>query len=414
MKSNGWLLGGALVFCFTVGAMAQEDPAEPSAGGDEAVSAETAAEPTPETKPSWWKETFGDKNALYVEVGFAGGAFDDIDPSVQTDPSHATRSNLEIDSILGGRATLGWKLPFDRGRYVVSFEGFKEDSYQFEAIGSYDRVLGPFGLVTPGTLYPWWSVRSSDAGTVEGVRNPPVWTDVNQDNILDPGEVAPGGADLNFASPTTGTLKNTTQTWDLLYQREWGGRRFRGAWSAGVRAFRYEGTVPMAAWLGLDALPGTQFTDGTVIRLVPLAQDTKGWGPTGSGEAQYNFARGRVVVYLQARVAFLLQDMEVDSGPFVTYAIGTIGTTLAPARLTQSLDKSVWHLTGELGGRIRVLPGTHLLLSYAYRSYMDAMLLPVEIQIPRSENQAARGTIGLFKAHDIRIASYHAGLSFQF
>jgi hypothetical protein len=248
------------------------------------------------------------------------------------------------------------------------------------------------------------------------VRNPSTWIDANGDSVFDPSEVVTGATDLSFSSATTDTLKNVTQTWDLLYQREWGGRRFRGAWSAGVRAFLYEGTIPMAAWLGLDAaLPGTQFTDGTVIRLVPLAQESKGWGPTGSGEAQYNFARGRVVVYLQARAAFLLQDMEVDSGTFVTYADDpSVGTILAPARLTQSLDKSVWQLTGELGGRIRVLPGTHLLLSYAYRSYMDAMLLPVEIQIPRSDAQADNGTIGLFKSHDIKIASYHAGLSFQF
>ncbi len=404
MKSNGWLLGGALVFCCTMGAPAQETPAE------------TAAEPIPEAKPSWWKETFGDKNAIYLEVGFAGGAFDDIDPSVETDPNFATRSNLEIDSILGGRAVLGWKLPFDRGRYVVAFEGFQEDSYEFEATGLLNQVQGAFGIQTTPTLYPWWTVRSSDSGVVEGTRNPPVWNDANGDNVLDPGEVGAGTADLTFSSATTDTLKNATQTWDLLYQREWGGRRFRGAWSAGVRAFLYEGTVPMAAWLGLESIPpGGQFTDGTVIRLVPLAQESKGWGPTGSGEAQYNFARGRVVVYLQARAAFLLQDMEVDSGPFVTYARDpSLGTILAPARLTQSLDKSVWQLTGELGARIRVLPGTHLLVAYAYRSYMDAMLLPVEIQIPRTDAQADNGTIALFKSHDLKIASYHAGLSFQF
>ncbi len=415
MKSNGWLLGGALVLCFTVGAKAQEDPAVPTEDGAEPGTAETAIEPAPEAESSWWKETFGDKNALYLEVGFAGGAFEEIDPSVQTDPNFVSRATLEIESIFGGRAVVGWKLPFDRGRYVLAFEGFEEDSYEFEAAGLFNQVLGPFGVETTTTLYPWWSVRSSDSGRVDGVRNPPIWTDADQDNNLDPGEVAAGAADLLFSSPTTDTLKNTTQTWDLLYQREWGGRRFRGAWSAGVRAFLYEGTVPMAAWLGLDALlPGTQYTDGTVIRLVPLAQETKGWGPTGSGEAQYNFARGRVVVYLQARAAFLLQDMEVDSGPFVTYALGTIGTKVAPARLEQTLDKSVWQLTGEIGGRIRVLPGTHLLLSYAYRSYMDALLLPVEIQIPRVENQVEGGTIGLYKSHDLRIASYHAGLSFQF
>lgn len=416
MKSNGWLLGGALVLSFATVALAQEDPAVPPEGEAEAGSAEPTAEPTPEAKPSWWKETFGDKNALYLEVGFAGGAFDDIDPSVQTDTNHQSRANFEIDSILGGRAVLGWKLPSERGRYVLAFEGFKEDSYEFEASGFFNQVESAVGNQTTSSLYPWWSVRSSDSGWIEGVRNPPVWTDTNGDGILDANEVASGPTDLTLSGPTTDTFKNTTQTWDLLYQREWGGRRFRGAWSAGVRAFLYEGTVPMAAWLGLESTPpGAQFTDGSVIRLVPLAQDTKGWGPTGSGEAQYNFARGRAVVYLQARAAFVLQDMAVDSGPFVTYARDpSLGTILAPARLEESVDKSVWQVAGELGGRFRVLPGTHLLVSYVYRSYMNALLLPVEIQIPKTDAQADNGTIGLFKAHDIRIASYHFGFSFQF
>lgn len=415
MKSNGWMLGGALVLCFGIGVRAQEQPSDPPAEPGVAGVTE-AAEPTPESK-SRWKNFFGDKNALYLEVGFAGGSFDAIDASIDTTSAHRAESNLDIDSVLGGRAVIGWRLPSERGRYVVSFEGFKEDSYQFESVGLRNQLsIPPFGFRQVNDLMPWWTVRASDSGVVEGAQSPPIWTDANGNNDVDPGEVAYGDPTLAYSSATTESLKNTTQTWDLLYQREWGGRRFRGAWNAGVRYFLYEGTIPLAAWLGTQSPDlGSQFTDGTIVRLLPLSQKTEGWGPTGSGEAQYNFARGRVTIYLQGRVAFLLQDMTADSGPFFTFAYdGTLGTILAPARLEENLDKSIWHLTGELGTRIRILPGTHLLLAYAYRGYLDAVLVPVEMQIPGTDAQAGKETIALFKAMDIKIPSYHAGLSFQF
>jgi hypothetical protein len=413
MISNRWVFGGALVLCLTWGAWAQQDPSEPPAETGEQVS----PEPSPEEK-SRWKEFFGDSNALYLEFGVAGGSFDDIDSSVSTSDLHFSRNTLSVDSILGGRAAIGWTLPFDRGRYVLAFEGFKEDAYEFEGLGELRQVTrSGGGFSNTSTFYQWWSVRASDAGTVNGTRNAPIWTDDNPANgTIDPGEISYGTPDLTFSSATTDTLKNTTQTWDLLYQRGWGGRRIRGAWSAGVRYYLYEGTVPAAAWLGTEAeLPGTQYTDGSVTRLLPLSQRSEGWGPTGSGEAQYNFARGRVTIYLQGRVALLLQDMEVDSGPFVTYARDpAIGTILAPARLQESLDKTVWQLAGELGARIRVLPGTHLLLAYTYRGYLDSLLVPAEIQIPKTDFQASRGTVGLYKSLDLKIQSYHAGFSFQF
>lgn len=420
MMSNRWMIGGALALCLVWSARAQEQPAEPQpdpGDGGEAVADESPTEPAPEKK-SRWKEFFGDRNALYVEFGVAGGSFDDIDASVSTSTSNLSYNNLSIDSVLGGRAAIGWTLPFDRGRYLLSFEGFKEDAYTFDAAGMLSQLArqgGGFRSVDDPVQ--WWTVRASDSGRVDGTRNPPIWNDANGNNIVDPGEVAYGTPDLTFSSGTTDTLKNTVQTWDLLYQRDWGGRRFRGSWSAGVRYSLYEGTIPLAAWLGTESSsPGVLYTDGTATRLLPLSQKTEGWGPTGSGEAQYNFARGRVILYLQARGALVLQNMNADTGPFVTYARDSASgfIILAPARLQESLDKTVWQLAGELGARIRILPGTHLLLAYSYRGYLDSVLIPAAIQVPQTDAQAGRGTIGLFKSLDLRVQSFHAGLSFQF
>ncbi len=413
MRKPGWIVGAALVLCLTTGIGAQEEP--PPAEGE----SPPPAEETSEARESWFKRTFGDTFALYVEFAASSSEFEDLDLSVVTSEDLRSQNRFTIDDAFGGLGSIGWRLPNDRGRYLVTFEGFKEEGFDFEGLGYFRFIpLNPNANPTQPLL--WWTVRMNDSGRLESSRTPPVWstaTDTNGNGRADLDEVTYGGSDLTFSTGTPRNFRNQTQTWDLYYHREWGGRRVRGAWTVGGRYFLYEGTTPVAAWLGDGGTSaGSQYTDGAVVRLLPLSQDTTGWGPRGSAEVQYHFARGRMAVFARATAALLFQSMSVDSGNFSTFVRdpATGETLFAPARLSLELDKTVWHLIGEAGTRIRIVPGGFLVVSYSYRGYLDMILSPNQISIPATVAQINQGTIGLYTSRDLRIRSFSAGFSYQF
>lgn len=412
MRKPGWIVGAALVLSLSTGIRAQEEP--PPAEGETPPPAEESSE----ARESWFKRTFGDKFALYVEFAASSSEFEDLDLSVATTGDLVSRNRFTIDDAFGGTGTIGWRLPNDRGRYLVTFEGFKEEGFDFEGLGFFRFIpLDPNANPTQPLL--WWTVRMNDSGRLDSSRTPPIWsaaTDTNGNGRADVDEVTYGGSDLTFSTSTPRNFRNRTQTWDLYYSREWGGRRVRGAWTVGGRYFLYEGTMPVAAWLGDGGTSaGSQYTDGEVIRLIPMTQDTTGWGPRGSGEVQYHFARGRMTVFARATAALLFQTMRVDSGDFSTFVRDqATGTLLAPARLSLDLDKTVWHLIGEAGAKIRLVPGGFLVVSYSYRGYLDMILTPTQIAIPATSVQINQGTIGLYTSRDLRVRSVSAGFSYQF
>ena len=212
-------------------------------------------------------------------------------------------------------------------------------------------------------------------------------------------------------------MQNRVYNVDLLYGREWGGRRFSGRWWAGLRSFEYEGNLIAGAWLNTSQ-PGLGFTDGTTLRLLSFRNTASGWGPTGIMEADFNFF-GRVLqLYIQGQAAFVLEEVTADSGPFFTFvtSLGSGGSFQQPlpAQLTVTRDKTVWQTSGEIGLRVNLKFGLTFDLAYNVTGYLDAIILPAEIQIPGSAGQFGQGTTAIWNTQDLVYEGWRAGVGFQF
>lgn len=404
----------AVVLAWAGGTTGAEEPIkDPDAPKPEA--APVAATDTPEGKGPWW----GGRNLLYLEVGYGMDSIESMDASYQTDTGSNALNDFEITDSIRGRFVVGWTLPNERGRFSFVYEGASEEGYRLNSSGTLISVAG--GTSDPPTgPVQWWTLTAED-GRVDAARNPPIWEfgdDANGNGLPDPSEVRYLGNDIVVASSGPDNLGNKIQTIDLLYGREWGGRRIWGHWSAGLRHLKFSGNIPTSAWLislGAQATPGFGFSDGLVNPIIVWNQDTEGLGPTGSGGVNFGFARRRLVLYAEARFAFLIQDLTADSGDFFTYVFDSVDTLYTvPARLEQSLSKSVWNVQVEVGGRLRILPNTHLLLSYRTASYMDAVLMPVTLIVPDNPGQAAQGTTAQFNSRDFKTQVLNLGISYQF
>lgn len=408
--------------------LAQEEeepkpPSETDAQTEQVKEQEEAAKP------------WGDRMALYVEASYGSASAADVDSSLITTATRHSSNTTSLDNIFG-RAKLGWRLPADRGVFLISFSGYKEDSYTFSGVGSENAAISP--PPTPGTdpaavvsnvPLTWWTVQIAD-GRLVASRRPPLWTisdDRDGNGRPDPGEVRfdyaspcpPGRLDcpVTVARSVPDNLQNRLQTVDGLFQRDFGGRRFGGRWTAGLRYFVYEGNIPTSAWLSISYNQGVglNFTDGTTLRLLRFSQEASGLGPTGSLEFQSHFFRRRLTFYGQSRFAFILESVKTDSGPFFTIALDPGGLLLpAPARLQQDLEKSTWHFGVELGARVRLLEGLHVELAFNRTSYQDVLLLPVSITIPEDPGDAPQGTVGLYKTQDLEMDTVYLGLGYQF
>lgn len=391
-------------------ARAQEPTPEPTPPKPEPAAPPAA---TPSGDGPWW----GGRNLLYLEVGYGSSSVDPLDASVATDLSSLATNNFELTDTPFGRFVVGWTLPNERGRFSVAFEGIVEDGYKLESTGSLPATLGDSSASE--SELPWWQLTAED-GRVEGVRNPPYWSftdDLDGDFKPDANEVRYLGADIVSSSRGPSDLGNKLQTIDLLYDRNFGGRRVWGHWSAGLRHFQYSGNIPSGLWLGGgDAPPGYHFSDGLVDPIVVFSQNTKGYGPTGSGGINYGFSRRRFVLFAEARFAFMVQDLETDTGEFLTYAfVNTTQTFLTvPAHLHQANSKSTWHVQLDVGARLRILENTHLTLGYRVSNYMDSVLLPVSLIVPDNQQQATRPATAQFNTRDLRVDIFTLGLSYQF
>lgn len=422
MSSTRWysaaILAGILVLA-----------GSPARADDEPAPAEPPqAPPAPASdagsgKPSWW----GGRNLLFLQIGYGQSSFDTIETSVTTEGGNFSGNEYDIDDTTAGRVAVGWTLPDERGQFLVSFEGIKEDGFEFSAVGMQSSAIGTTSASAPLNPIPWWTVSVRD-GVLQTAQTPPVWDgtrtgpdcgvgcDRNSDGRADFDEVDYPTIQNQATTAAPKTLNNDLKTLDFLYGREWGGRRIWGNWSAGGRYFAYDGAVPMGAWLAIAAgTPGTGYTDGVENRLLTLRQDTSGFGPTGSLGINFGFFRRKLVLSASGRVSYLLTSLESNTGDFVTLIHDPGGPFLtAPANLKHSLDKSVWHLQALFAVRWEVAPGLNLVVDYRRSGFQDAILLPIALSIPDNLGQAAQGTVAVYATRDFRVQTVMAGVSYQF
>lgn len=423
---------GVVSLALTLGAWApavraQEEPppaVEPQEVEQDPVPA--PAEPLPPPGP----RHFG----LYAAVGYGGGSSDPINLNLQTFTTDLSEGSLELDDMQRAHAALGWQFANDQGDLRLVFNGHKEEGYRFDAVGKQRALAGVTSM--PPILLDWWEVTIDD-GQLVSRRTPHVWQqgefilvdhdmdpstpdqctvlsgdDLNCNNVPDPSEIRELPPDALVVRDVTDTLQNQIQTVDLIYGRDFGGRRFSSHWWGGVRYFDYKGNAPTLAWLNVD-FAGQGFTSGAFFRPITLYQETNGFGPTGSWEVDVNFFDGMVAVFGRAQAALTFNSYQTDSGPFFTLLRTTTGVQItSPARLQESRDKTTWQTLAELGVRLGLRNGLQFELAYTRSGFLDLILAPSDIAIP--ENEVQTGVSAVYNTQDVVIDSWHAGVALQF
>jgi hypothetical protein len=225
------------------------------------------------------------KFSIYLEAAGGSASATNLNPSINTTSNDFSVANLELDSNYFGRAVIGWQLtPKERGKFKLRFEGYREDSYKFDAQGYQNTAVGAGDGEVPPVV--WWTVHAEGDGTTS-VRTTPIYDRVNDEVIYDE-DLIPN---LTITSASPDDLQNRIQTYDLIYERRFGGRKTRALWTAGLRYYLYDGNVPAGAWLSTD-FPGAGFTDGGLLRLLTFNQSGSGAGPVFSSELQHGLWRG--------------------------------------------------------------------------------------------------------------------------
>ncbi|MCP3981662.1 MAG: hypothetical protein GY716_20370 [bacterium] len=374
------------------------------------------------------------KWALYAMTGGGSVTADEINTSIDTSGSGFSNNLLDLEDQFHMRAGVGWQLADGKGDIRLIFNGYKEDGYVFDAVGLLAEIPGvpPQKVADP---MPWFNIHA-ETGHFRLERTTPHWApaifDESQDPpvLIDPGNDTnlDGQAQVNELDPLltvvdltiersiNDDLQNRAQTYDVVYGRTWGKRRFSGRWWGGVRYFEYAGNLPAAAWVGTSGgTPGTGYTDGTALRLLTLRQDTTGFGPTGTLEANWGFFDQRLSLYLQGQAAFMLLDLELDTGAFVTTVEDTNGTVVpVQGRLIDHRNKSAWQDRFEAGARLTLKSGVEIEVGYSITGFLDALLIPTSIRVPQVPNEASAGTSALFNTRDYILDGFHATVGYQF
>jgi hypothetical protein len=464
-KRSALVVGlGLLSICLlgsTVLAQQEPEPAAPAEVDD--APAVPSEEPTGEKK----KMPFG----LYLAVGYGIVDSDGFDTSVLTDATHYGANEIVFKDMEHGRVAIGWQLPEGKGDFRLIFNGYKEDSYEFDSVGSARALLGggvnrtctaeelqtafdrgliggdelnasPGYTISPlggGCLYGWWDVAIRD-GLLVGERTPATWSlledDLNGNTEADPGEIRYLDSDSEFYRRyeqfVPDNLQNNLVTWDALYGREFGGRRFSSRWWGGLRFFEYQGTLLAGAWLNPDAPRGggeegaafvDGYTDQTFLNLIQLRQDTSGWGPLGSWEVNFNFYNKGLVFYMRGEAALTFNQLELESGDFysvIETASGNANPSIAaPIRISTDASKSSWQLGAEVGARFRMRNGLEFEIGYMTAGYTDVALIPTQLSLPLSEGQVVKddpeATLSaLYGTQDFKVNGWHALVGFQF
>ncbi len=391
-----------------------EDP--PSQKSDAPKAAPTEA---PKKKDPF----FGDHFALYLETRGGSATVDTIDNSLQSGFSSNSVNKLNFSGSQVGQFTAGWTLPRGRGQYLLTYTGIADGTLEIDATGTQNsyQKQGSQTQIAIGYQLPWWQITVRD-GVLTTTKTPPVWNsiadDANENGAPDPNEIRYPTTTVNVSTTIPKSLGNKVQTWDLYYRREFGGVRIRSRWTAGLRYLTFDGAIITPAWLtGASSTTGFGYSDGLQLDMMLMQQSTKGWGPVGSGEIQFNFFRQRLTLYALVQAAFLLETLDTDSGAF-TYlsrdpAVAT-GYFPGSGQIQSGLSKSTWNTTFEAGVRVRLLEGFNLMVDWNTTGYLDTMLVPTDLSIPDRASQVPLGTTARFVSRDFVVSSINLGLSFQF
>jgi hypothetical protein len=399
------------------------------AGLDAPYAEDPAPAPAPVSPPKTAapekpKESFfGKKFALYLETRAGAASIDAFDNQIVTTTDELSQNQIRPGGGKTGQFTVGWTLPRDRGQYLFTFTGLADDSYELDAEGrqrSYIDPTGAGGQALQNEL-PWWHVRVKD-GVLHTTQVPPTWNsvtdDANGNGVPDPSEITYPTTTVDITAPVAKKLNSRLATYDLVYRRDFGGVRYHARWSAGVRYLNFDGSLPTPAWVMADVgRQGMGFTDGVQNQFLVMTQSTSGWGPTGSGEMQFNFRRRQFQIYLLVQTSFLVETLKTDSGSFTYLAGGeAFPNAVVPGegRISDDVSKTAWNLTFEAGFRVRVAEGFHLFLSWNRSGYLDTLLVPTILSVPANSTQFDQGTSASFVTHDIVTSSVNFGLSFQF
>lgn len=408
----------AVLLFGTAGAVFAQD----AEGEDDAPMiqpAGVAADADDDAKPGFWGDF-----SLFVEAATGSASVDPINTSLQTGPDLRTDSTFDLGDVDYTRAAIGWKLPFDRGSFELIFTGYKEDQFEFTSVGSTSSVVGPTDEIQLTDPVPWWNVAVAD-GQLLSEQFPPFWdpavNDTNGNTIPDPGEfVIPTIAAISTSRPTNRSMQNQFQTIDLVYRRGWGGPRLGGRWFAGARYFNYEGNLLATAWLtgSGQSAGGVGFTDGSGINLMAFSQDTTGGGPVGSLGVFGRFFRERLELYGDVGLAFVLAKTEAESNRFSSLLgdplSGGALLTTASGRISEEIDKDVWHVMSEVGLNWGIVGGLSLNAAYYVYGFHDAVVVATDLSVPENPTQINRGAAALFTTTDFRFDGYRLGLKYQF
>lgn len=403
---------GLLAVFSAPAAFAQDDPAPEEAA--ETTEPAPAEEPADDGKVGF----FGDRFALYIDVAGGGASPEDFNTSIDTTNTTEELSSINtisFDDFKNAQVAVGWTLPYDRGALEVVFDGYTEDGFTLTAEGKTDLDAVAFDPL-PGQVTWWWATLSNGQYVAE--QFPPVWTDGNGNGLIDDGELQyPSTPAVRSVRPSVTSLDNQWQTWDVLYRRGFGGRRFAGRWSAGARYFAYEGNTIAPVWLG-GGTTGFGYTEGAAYTPLTFNLETTGFGPTGSLGLLMRFFRERLVLSLDGRLAFALSTMESDTGNFFVLVADTSGSLApSPARMQSKFEKDVWHLHGTVGAQWRIVGGLSIGAEYYRSAYQDVVIATNIMSIPVNTSQATGRpptTVGQPGTTDLRVDGWRFRLRFEF
>jgi len=391
-----------------------EDPAPPKKD-----AAPAAAKEAPKKKDPF----FGDHFAMYLETRGGPATIETVKNPVNTTLQLTSENSVKLAGSKSGQFTVGWTLPRGRGQYLLTYGGIADGNYELDASGL-QQSYKTGSSATPGQLSflaPWWTVTVRD-GQLRTVQAPPVWSpadDANGNTVPDPSELRYPTRTVDISAPVPKDLGNRIQTWDLVYRREFGGVRIRSRWTAGIRYLTAKGAIITPSWLkGVEDNADFGYSDGVISNFLLMQQSTKAFGPVGSGEVQFNFFRQRLTLYAMVQAAFLDEQLSSDSGPFTYYAHNPGSESLnqfpGAGRINRDVSKTSWNTMFEAGMRVKMLEGFHLILDWNRTGYLDSLLLPTTISIPKNASSVSLGTSALFISRDYVVTTINLGLSFQF
>ena len=410
MKSS-WIhvlslaLLSAVLLALPADAAAQSDPA--SADDEEAAQQTEAAEGEADKKVDI---------GLFVEVGIGSNSIVDLDTTLRTEAGMVSLNRFDLEDMDHRRASVGWKLPGNKGRFRVVWTGMNEAGYTFSASGR-DARASSGGAPVVDEL-DWWAIDVVD-GVLNAERSAPLWTpaqDTNMDGNVQRDEVTYPAIQFSNTINIAPDMQNRVQHVDLLFGNTFGPRRVEGVWWGGMRYFAYEGTLLQGAWLQSQGNLGVGYTDGNLIRLIHARQETTAIGPTASLGLQVNFFEKRFQLFADGGFAFTLSDVEVDTGTFATLTPGNqLGTVLAgPSRLTQTRDRTSWHTNIQAGMRLTLKNGLSFEAVYYQGGFLDAVLTPTEVRIPQSAQELSNGASAIYATQDLRYDGWRSSIAFQF